>query len=79
MPDVFHLKNKIPLIMITVHCPICKRAVVWSDDNPWRPFCSQACKTRDLGSWATESYRIKTEEPADTQWDTNNTNGFNTD
>jgi len=42
----------------TVNCPRCAAKVVWSTDNPWRPFCSEHCKTMDLGAWATESYRI---------------------
>lgn len=41
-----------------VSCPRCAASVVWSQDNPWRPFCSEHCKTMDLGAWATESYRI---------------------
>jgi endogenous inhibitor of DNA gyrase (YacG/DUF329 family) len=27
-------------------------------DAPYRPFCSERCKTIDLGSWLTGSYRI---------------------
>ena len=41
-----------------VNCPRCAIKVVWSTDNPWRPFCSEHCKTMDLGAWASESYRI---------------------
>jgi len=41
-----------------VTCPQCGREVVWSSDNPYRPFCSERCKLIDLGQWATESYRI---------------------
>lgn len=40
-----------------IFCPICKQPVAWKD-NPFRPFCSERCKTRDLGAWATESYRV---------------------
>ena len=42
----------------TVNCPRCAAPVIWSTDNPWRPFCSERCKMMDLGAWATESYRI---------------------
>lgn len=42
----------------TVNCPRCGNKVVWSSTNPWRPFCSEHCKTMDLGAWASESYRI---------------------
>jgi endogenous inhibitor of DNA gyrase (YacG/DUF329 family) len=41
-----------------VNCPRCGDKVMWSSGNPWRPFCSEHCKTMDLGAWATESYRI---------------------
>jgi uncharacterized protein len=46
-----------------VACPQCGKATPWSDANGYRPFCSERCKTIDLGAWATESYRIPTAEP----------------
>ena len=42
----------------TIACPACGKDVVWSQDNPWRPFCSERCKLIDLGAWANESYRM---------------------
>ena len=24
----------------------------------WRPFCSERCRTIDLGAWAAEAYRV---------------------
>ena len=42
----------------TVACPTCGTRLAWSTDNPWRPFCSERCRTNDLGAWAAESYRI---------------------
>lgn len=39
-------------------CPICGKAVIWSIENRWRPFCSERCKLIDLGQWATEKYRV---------------------
>ncbi len=44
-----------------VLCPQCSKEVVWTADNPFRPFCSERCKMIDLGTWASEGYRI----PAD--------------
>jgi endogenous inhibitor of DNA gyrase (YacG/DUF329 family) len=41
-----------------VHCPQCNAAILWSTDNPYRPFCSERCKLIDLGQWATGAYRI---------------------
>jgi endogenous inhibitor of DNA gyrase (YacG/DUF329 family) len=41
-----------------VDCPTCGRKVAFEPGNRWRPFCSQRCKTIDLGAWAAERYRI---------------------
>jgi uncharacterized protein len=41
---------------IKVRCPICKKAVKSSD--PDFPFCSDRCRTIDLGKWASGSYVI---------------------
>jgi len=38
-------------------CPLCKKIVDW-ETNKNKPFCSERCKTLDLGNWATESYKI---------------------
>ena len=46
----------------TVRCPTCARVVEWTENSPWRPFCSERCKLIDLGAWATESYRVPAEE-----------------
>jgi uncharacterized protein len=43
--------------MKKVRCPVCKEWSEWKD-NPFKPFCSEKCKKRDLGNWATEAYRI---------------------
>jgi endogenous inhibitor of DNA gyrase (YacG/DUF329 family) len=45
-----------------VTCPQCGSKVVWSEDNKYRPFCSERCKLIDLGQWAAENYRIPVEE-----------------
>ncbi len=41
-----------------VKCPTCGKMSEWSENNPWRPFCSERCKLIDLGEWATEGHRI---------------------
>ncbi len=43
-----------------VHCPRCRKPAEFSPENPFRPFCSQRCRTIDLGAWADESYKIPT-------------------
>lgn len=45
-----------------VQCPTCKKDVEWSEQNPYRPFCSKRCKLIDLGEWAKESFAIPVEE-----------------
>jgi len=39
-----------------VGCPICKKPVKSSDPN--YPFCSDRCRTIDLGKWASGGYVI---------------------
>jgi endogenous inhibitor of DNA gyrase (YacG/DUF329 family) len=42
----------------TVKCPICQKPVPWTEDQKFRPFCSERCKLIDLGEWASGSYAI---------------------
>lgn len=44
--------------MLKVKCPTCHREVEWSENSPWRPFCSERCKLIDLGAWANGDYVI---------------------
>ena len=37
----------------------------WTPASKYRPFCSERCKTRDLGAWASEEYRIGGGPPED--------------
>ena len=41
---------------LKLRCPICKK-VVKSDDAEF-PFCSDRCRTIDLGKWASGAYVI---------------------
>ncbi len=43
---------------IEVDCPCCKRRIVFSPENRYRPFCSQRCRQIDLGAWASDQYKI---------------------
>jgi endogenous inhibitor of DNA gyrase (YacG/DUF329 family) len=47
----------------TVPCPRCGRPAAFTPDNKWRPFCSERCRTIDLGNWAAERYLVP-EPPA---------------
>ncbi|MEO8096474.1 MAG: DNA gyrase inhibitor YacG [Acidobacteriota bacterium] len=44
-----------------MQCPICRKPVEVTDPN--MPFCSDRCRTIDLGNWASEKYVIP--EPLD--------------
>ena len=49
--------------MKSVPCPRCGAQAVFAPENPWRPFCSERCKTIDLGAWASEKYRVPDPAP----------------
>jgi len=46
----------------TVPCPRCGAQAPYAPENRWRPFCSERCRTLDLGAWASEAYRIPVAE-----------------
>lgn len=41
---------------IKLRCPICKKEV--KNDASDFPFCSERCRTIDLGKWASDAYVI---------------------
>lgn len=40
----------------SLRCPICRKIVLASE--PEYPFCSERCRTIDLGKWASGGYVI---------------------
>lgn len=42
--------------VLKVKCPICTKMVART--NAEFPFCSERCRTIDLGNWASEKYVI---------------------
>ncbi len=48
-----------------VRCPTCAGDSVYAAENPFRPFCSERCKSIDFGAWASEAYRMKATPPKD--------------
>ncbi len=46
----------------SLRCPTCRRELLWSEQFPWRPFCSERCKMVDLGAWFAEDRRIPSDE-----------------
>jgi endogenous inhibitor of DNA gyrase (YacG/DUF329 family) len=61
--------------MIKVSCPICGRAMEGQGRSEWPrfPFCSDRCRTVDLGRWLGESYTIPAEEPEDAAFEDGDT------
>ena len=39
-------------------CPTCRTPVRPKQDNPAFPFCSERCRTIDLGKWFIGEYRV---------------------
>jgi endogenous inhibitor of DNA gyrase (YacG/DUF329 family) len=39
-------------------CPTCSRVLDAAAAAPTRPFCSERCRTADLGGWLDGAYRI---------------------
>ena len=62
--DSFTFRDILLTFVFMPKCPTCGKAADWKD-NEWRPFCSERCKTRDLGAWAAEEYRVSGETPDD--------------
>ena len=43
---------------VNVKCPTCKRPVVWTPEQVFKPFCCERCRLIDLGEWIMEEKRI---------------------
>jgi endogenous inhibitor of DNA gyrase (YacG/DUF329 family) len=56
------VSNARPAAGRAIVCPGCGAQTVWSQENPFRPFCSERCRLIDFGQWATGAYRIPQEE-----------------
>ena len=48
-----------------VPCPGCGQPAPFAPGNAWRPFCSERCRSADLGAWASERFRVPAEAPPD--------------
>lgn len=45
-----------------ITCPTCDKKNTWNNKNEFKPFCSERCKLIDLGEWASENYRVASDE-----------------
>jgi uncharacterized protein len=42
-----------------IKCPTCKKVLEGrAEELPFKPFCSERCRSIDLGNWLDASYRI---------------------
>ncbi len=55
--------DEIPQVRF-VSCPHCKANSVYAQSNPYRPFCSERCKSMDFGAWADEAFRVPQRDDA---------------
>ena len=56
---------------LLVPCPACARRTPFTSANRWRPFCSERCRSIDLGAWASERFRVPASlQPSDVDEDT---------
>ena len=57
------------ILMVLRPCPVCRKPTAW-EANPSKPFCSERCRLKDLGAWASEDYRVagKPEEENGEGW-----------
>ncbi|MBN8539983.1 MAG: DNA gyrase inhibitor YacG [Deltaproteobacteria bacterium] len=54
-----------------VRCPQCRKSTEYSPRNPDRPFCSERCRTSDLGAWAEGKYAVPAEPSEMTEEEAN--------
>ena len=43
---------------MNISCPTCHKPARPRPENAAFPFCSDRCRTIDLGAWLTENYRV---------------------
>jgi uncharacterized protein len=51
-----------------LQCPRCGTHTTWQG-NDFRPFCSERCKLIDLGAWASEAYKLPTQDAPQAEGD----------
>ena len=56
MPNKEEIPSSTPALELK--CPNCKAKVLWTEDFPNRPFCSERCKLMDFGDWANEDNKL---------------------
>jgi len=44
-----------------IKCPHCESDVIWGEQSPFRPFCTERCKLIDFGDWAQEKHKFSSD------------------
>lgn len=52
----------------TLQCPRCGATTTWQG-NDFRPFCSERCKMIDLVAWASDAYKLPTQDAPQAEGD----------
>jgi uncharacterized protein len=60
-----------------IRCPICEREFDSAAEGAAGPFCSDRCRTIDLGRWLGESYSLPAERGVDANSDENDGDSSN--
>jgi uncharacterized protein len=50
---------------MTTKCPTCERKVEPPPQNKTFPFCTERCRTIDLGRWLGEDFRLASKNSGD--------------
>jgi uncharacterized protein len=64
-----------PATVRLVPCPTCGTPSAFASSNRWRPFCSERCRSVDLGAWASERFRVPAEAPPEAPSDAGSDTG----
>ncbi len=51
-----------PVSARQIKCPRCRQLTEYSENQPYRPFCSERCQMIDFGSWAEGKYTVPVED-----------------
>jgi endogenous inhibitor of DNA gyrase (YacG/DUF329 family) len=47
-----------PVQWQAMHCAHCQKPIAARADNPAFPFCTERCRSLDLGKWLDEDYKV---------------------
>jgi len=70
LPSLLKIMTNKTASIRKMNCPSCQKTITWSEEYPFRPFCSKQCQLIDFGDWASERNAIPAEDkPGDFKLD----------